>query len=69
MTACMSQNGGKFPFGGALDGHDNDLIGHLRNYSNYLMPRARSGLANALDAAAVLLRGLLANALIVATFI
>jgi hypothetical protein len=69
LTAGMSEQTGAFPFGGARDFHDNDVLGHLRNYSNYLMPRARSGLANTLDVTAILLRGLLANALIVLTFI
>jgi hypothetical protein len=69
LTASMSQNGGEFPFGGAADVRDNDAIGHIRNYSNYLMPRAQSALRNALDVASILLRGLLANSLIVLTFL
>lgn len=68
LTAAMSNNGGQFPFGGDADIRDNDAVGHIRNYSNYLMPRARSGLRNLLDAASIILRGLLANALIVLTF-
>jgi Patatin-like phospholipase len=70
LTASMSQNGGRFPFGDEdADVRDNDVVGHIRNYSNYLMPRARSGLRNILDVVAILLRGLLANALIVFTFL
>jgi hypothetical protein len=69
LTAGMSVNGGKFPFGGTSDVRDNDAIGHLRNYSNYLMPRARSALRNSLDVAAIVLRGLLANAVVVLTFL
>jgi hypothetical protein len=69
LTASMSQNGGEFPFGGAADVRDNEAIGHIRNYSNYLMPRAHSALRNVLDVASILLRGLLANSLIVLTFL
>jgi hypothetical protein len=68
LTATMSHNGGQFPFGGDADIRDNDVVGYLRNYSNYLMPRARSGVRNLLDASAIILRGLLANALIVLAF-
>ena len=69
LTASMSQNGGTFPFGGAADVRDDPAIGHLRNYSNYLVPRARSALRNFLDVVSILLRGLLANALIVLAFL
>jgi hypothetical protein len=67
VTAGMSENGGAFPFG-TSDVRDNDAIGHLRNYSNYLLPRAHSNARNLLEAAAVLLRGLLANAILVMVF-
>lgn len=69
MTAGMSVGGGEFPFGGGGDVRDNDAIGHIRNYSNYLMPSARSGLRNALDIAAILLRGLIANAILILCFL
>ncbi|MGC1446289.1 MAG: patatin-like phospholipase family protein [Xanthobacteraceae bacterium] len=68
VTAGMSENGGKFPFG-TSDVRDNDAIGHLRNYSNYLLPRAHSNARNMLEAAAVLLRGLIANGILVFTFL
>jgi len=68
VTAGMSQGNGKFPFG-TSDIRDNNSIGHLRNYSNYLMPRARSQLRNMLEVAAVLLRGLVANGILVFTFL
>jgi hypothetical protein len=68
VTAGMSENGGAFPFG-TSDVRDNDAIGHLRNYSNYLLPRAHSNARNLLEAAAVLLRGLLANAILVMVFL
>jgi hypothetical protein len=69
LTAAMSHNNGQFPFGGASDIRDNDAVGYLRNYSNYLMPRARNGLRNLLDASSIILRGLIANAVIVLTFL
>jgi hypothetical protein len=70
MTAGMSVSGGAFPFGGGnADVRDNDAIGHIRNYSNYLLPSARSGLRNVLDIAAILLRGLLANAILILAFL
>ncbi len=54
------QPGDAFPFGDDIA--DNAAMGHLRNYSNYLLPRGRSGLRNYAEVTAVLLRGLLANA-------
>jgi hypothetical protein len=82
MTAAMSCNNGEFPFnrpprrGGGRTGRrdradirDNDAVAQLRNYSNYLMPRARSSLRNASDVAVILLRGLLANAFAVIPFL
>jgi hypothetical protein len=68
VTAGMSDCGGVFPFG-TSDVRDNDAIGHLRNYSNYLLPRAHSQLRNGLEAAAVVLRGLVANALLVFVYL
>jgi hypothetical protein len=70
LVAGMSVSGGEFPFGGGdADVRDNDAIGHIRNYSNYLMPSARSGFRNVLDITAILLRGLLANAILVLAFL
>ena len=69
LSAGMSVTAGQFPFSDGGDVHDNDAIGHIRNYSNYLMPRIHSGLRNALDVAAILLRGLCANAVVVLTFL
>lgn len=68
VTAAMSKGGGEFPFG-TSDIRDNDAIGHLRNYSNYLLPRARSQARNLLEVAAVLLRGLIANGILVFTYL
>lgn len=65
MTARMSKvEAGVFPFG-ASDIRDNDAVGYIRNYSNYLMPRARSNIVNLLDISAILLRGWLANTALV----
>ena len=52
--------GDAFPFGDDIA--DNAAMGHLRNFSNYLLPRGRSGLRNYAEVTAVLFRGLLANA-------
>jgi hypothetical protein len=68
VTAAMSEGKGGFPFG-TSDVRDNDALGHIRNYSNYLLPRARSQARNLLEVAAVLLRGLLANGILVFTFL
>src|SRR6185369_4540683 len=64
LSAAMTQRGGgAFPFG--EDVSDSAAIAHLRNYSNYLLPRGRSFVRNASEAAAVILRGLVANSIIV----
>lgn len=68
VTAGMSESNGKFPFG-TSDIRDNDAIGHLRNYSNYLLPRAHSQVRNALEVSAVFLRGLIGNGLLVFVFL
>jgi hypothetical protein len=41
---------------------DGPTVARLRDYSNYLFPRGRSSLRNWTDVAAILLRGLVANA-------
>ena len=64
LSAAMStRGGGMFPFGDDI--FDSIAVAHLRNYSNYLMPRGRSGARNIAEAAAIILRGLLANFVIV----
>jgi hypothetical protein len=64
LSGAMSLQGGRaFPFGD--DVLDSSAVAHLRNYSNYLMPRGRSGVANIAEAGAIILRGLLANVVIV----
>lgn len=72
IGSCLSvgmsdAGGGNDPFGD--DVRDNMIIAHLRNYSNYLLPRNRSGIRNWLEATAIILRGLLANAIAVAAFL
>lgn len=70
VSAGMSENNGKFPFAtGRDDIRDSDSVGHLRNFSNYLMPRNRSFFRNIGDAAAVLLRGILSNIVMIAPFL
>ena len=67
LNVALSQaGGGGDPFGD--DVSDSPLVAHLRNYSNYLLPRNRSGFRNWLEAAVVILRGLLANAICVLAF-
>lgn len=68
IGACLSAatceaNGRPFPFGD--DVFDSSAVAHLRNYSNYLMPRGRSSLTNVAEAGAIILRGLVANLAIV----
>jgi Patatin-like phospholipase len=68
IGACLSvamteKGGGQFPFGDDIS--DSKAVAHLRNYSNYLLPRGRSGIRNVSDVAVVLLRGVLANAILV----
>lgn len=68
LSAAMSaQGGGEFPFGTTF--RDSEVVGHIRNYSNYLLPRSRSALRNWSEAAAILLRGLVANAVCVFAFL
>lgn len=65
FSAARSDKGGRFfPFGEGSQVGDAAAMGHLRNYSNYLMPRSRPAPRNLLDLAAVLLRGWACNALI-----
>ncbi|HEY6518886.1 MAG TPA: patatin-like phospholipase family protein [Roseiarcus sp.] len=68
IGACLSaamttEGGGQFPFGD--DVSDSKAVAHLRNYSNYLLPRGRSGIRNVSEVMAVVLRGVLANVILV----
>lgn len=76
LTAAMAADGGVFPFGSppqtmqattkqrppAADISDTPAVGHIRNYSNYLIPR---GFRDVLSASAIILRGLVANSSLV----
>ena len=62
-TSAMSFNGGVFPFAGAAnDMRDPRELGHIRDYSNYLIPRGKFSL---LSDIAIVVRGLVTNALLV----
>jgi hypothetical protein len=61
--AWSPASGPAFPFG--IDVADAPAVAHLRNYSNYLLPRGRSGLRNFTEATVIVLRGLVANAVAV----
>jgi hypothetical protein len=75
LSAAMSEpGGGTYPFGAdhrnsPEDFKDSGVVKHIRNYSNYLLPRSRSALRNWTEAAAIILRGLLANAVCVLAFL
>jgi hypothetical protein len=74
VGACYSALTKRLPpgapaFGDDKDVADNPAVGHLRNYSNYLLPRGRSSARNFGEAAAVILRGLVANAVIILSFV
>jgi patatin-like phospholipase len=68
LTVTMSKSNGNFVFGNRQDGgattkpaseiSDTDAVGHIRNYSNYLIPR---GFRDVLTGAAIVVRGLVAN--------
>lgn len=64
LTAAMTTSG-KFPFERRNDPRDMPAVGHLRNYSNYLMPRGRVPIFNLANVVVIVLRGLLANAVLV----
>jgi hypothetical protein len=69
MTAAMSKTKGKFPFGDKGSVQDSPAVGHLRNYSNYLLPRAHTTVQNISEATVIILRGLVANAAFVLTIL
>jgi hypothetical protein len=70
--ACLSAAMSKveetaFPFGG--DVRDTRVLAHIRNYSNYLLPRSHSAIRNWSESIAILIRGILANAICVLFFL
>ena len=59
IIAGMNADEGRFPFSSdARDKVDNLAVGHIRNYSRYLMP---NGVPDLIGSAAVVMRGLTAN--------
>ncbi len=65
LSAAAAKMGAQsFPFGGGKA--DDPAVSHLRDYSNYLLPRGRSSVTNFGEAASILLRGLLSNCILVA---
>jgi hypothetical protein len=68
LTCTMTKSGGEFVFGNqpsnatgrqlAQEISDTDAVGHIRNYSNYLIP---AGLWDVLTGLAIVVRGLVAN--------
>ena len=66
IVSGMMQEPYTFPFASKLDSQETPEIQHLRNYSNFLVP---NGLIDYLTSAALLMRGLLVNALIVLPFL
>jgi hypothetical protein len=71
ISATMKKAEGKFVFGQSTksqtsDVKDTDSVAHLRNYSNYLIPRGGRDL---ITAAAIIFRGLVANAALILPFV
>ncbi len=63
VSSAMSISGGVFPFESSEnDTRDSNSLGHIRDYSNYLIPR---GKLNLLADLAIVLRGLVTNVLLV----
>ena len=62
LTATMTRTGkfafGKAPATGASEISDTPAVGHIRNYSNYLIP---AGMRDLLTGIAIVVRGLVAN--------
>ncbi len=71
VSACMSQKpppgaNQEFPFAAPSQFKDKPAVGHLRDFSNYLLPRGSQSL---IDAIAVVLRGIATNLVFVLAFI
>jgi Patatin-like phospholipase len=68
LTATMTKSGGEFVFGNRPTGpagaplsgeiSDTEAVGHIRNYSNYLIP---AGMRDVVTGVAIVVRGLVAN--------
>lgn len=63
LTAAMQSTAGEFPFIGADAYADSGSVRHIRDYSNYLIPR---GGTDVITAIGIIARGLIANAMIIA---
>jgi patatin-like phospholipase len=71
LTTTMTMKRGEFVFGESTGGPRPDVkdtgpLGHLRNYSNYLIP---FGARDVITALAIITRGLVANGVIVLSFV
>jgi hypothetical protein len=63
VSSAMSLHGGQFPFAGsANDMSDPQALGHIRDHSNYLIPRGKFSF---LEDLAIVVRGLVTNLLLV----
>jgi hypothetical protein len=62
LTCCMQHTNGEFPFTDRKNRADTDAVRHIRDFSNYLIPRGGTDIVTALGIAA---RGIVANAMIV----
>ena len=65
LTACLDRSDGAFPFARNGDFGDTDAVRHIRDFSRYLIP---SGMSDIVVSAAIFLRGLLANIVLLAPF-
>ncbi|MGJ0507297.1 MAG: patatin-like phospholipase family protein [Methylocystis sp.] len=63
LTAGLQCRGGKFPFSSTMDYRDTDAVRHIRDFSKYLVP---NGWPDYLTGGAIFMRGLLANAILLA---
>jgi predicted acylesterase/phospholipase RssA len=77
LSATMSVTGGQFVYANEASGHsqgkplafevmDTPAVGHIRNYSNYLIP---DGMRDVISGLAIVLRGLVANFFTVFPFV
>ncbi len=71
LTAALQSGAARgspgFPFASMLQEDEPPALQHLRDYSNYLFPRGRTG--NVLHNGAIYARGLVVNAVLVAPFL
>jgi hypothetical protein len=62
LTNAMRLNNGRFPFTGTGTYADTDAVRHIRDFSNYLIPRGGTDIVTAVG---IILRGLAANVMII----